>query len=40
MLTHKNADFTRKKYGQFLPEAMTAASNAAARVLLGKARDN
>ena len=33
MLTHKNADFTKKKYGQFLPESMTAASNAAAAIL-------
>ncbi len=33
MLTHKNADFTKKKYGQFLPESMTAASNAAASIL-------
>jgi integrase len=33
MLTHKNADFTKKKYAQFLPESMTAAGNAAAAVL-------
>ncbi len=33
MLTHKNADFTKKKYGQFLPESMTAAGNAAAEIL-------
>ncbi len=33
MLTHKNAEFTKKKYGQFLPESMTAASNAAAAIL-------
>lgn len=33
MLTHKNADFTKKKYGQFLPESMTAAGNAAAAIL-------
>ncbi len=36
MLTHKNADFTRKKYAQFLPETLTAASNAAADILVGK----
>lgn len=33
MLTHKNAEFTKKKYGQFLPESMAAASNAAAAIL-------
>ncbi len=33
MLTHKNAEFTKKKYGQFLPETMTAAGNAAAEIL-------
>mgnify|MGYP003623672292 CR=1 FL=1 len=33
MLTHKNAKFTKKKYGQFLPESMTAAGNAAADIL-------
>ena len=33
MLTHKNVEFTRKKYAQFLPESMTAASNAAAAIL-------
>lgn len=33
MLTHKNAEFTKKKYGQFLPESMTAAGNAAADIL-------
>lgn len=33
MLTHKNAEFTKKKYGQFLPESMTAAGNAAASIL-------
>jgi len=33
MLTHKNAEFTKKKYGQFLPESMTAAGNAAAAIL-------
>ena len=33
MLTHKNADFTKKKYAQFLPESMTAAGNAAAEIL-------
>jgi len=27
------ADFTKKKYGQFLPESMNAASNAAAAIL-------
>ena len=36
MLTHKNADFTRKKYAQFLPETLTAASNTAADILVGK----
>ncbi len=36
MLTHKNADFTKKKYGQFLPESLTAASNAAANILGGR----
>lgn len=36
MLTHKNAAFTKKKYGQFLPESMTAAGNVAAGILLGK----
>lgn len=36
MLTHKNADFTRKKYAQFLPATLTAASNAAADILVGK----
>ncbi len=36
MLTHKDANFTKKKYGQFLPEALAAASNAAADILLGK----
>ena len=36
MLTHKNVDFTRKKYAQFLPETLTAASNAAADILVGK----
>lgn len=35
MLTHKNAEFTKKKYGQFLPESMTAAGNAAAAILAG-----
>ena len=35
MLTHKNAEFTKKKYGQFLPESMTAAGNAAAKILAG-----
>ncbi len=35
MLTHKNAAFTKKKYGQFLPESMTAAGNVAAGILLG-----
>lgn len=29
----KNAEFTKKKYGQFLPEFMTAAGNAAAKIL-------
>ncbi|MDE5878583.1 MAG: tyrosine-type recombinase/integrase, partial [Desulfovibrio sp.] len=33
MLTHKNVDFTRKKYAQFLPETLAAASNAAAAIL-------
>jgi integrase len=33
MLTHKNAEFTKKKYGQFLPESMTATGNAAAAIL-------
>jgi integrase len=32
-LTHKNADFTRKKYAQFLPETLAAMGNAAAEVL-------
>lgn len=36
MLTHKNVDFTRKKYAQFLSETLTAASNAAADILVGK----
>ncbi|MDR3628942.1 MAG: site-specific integrase [Desulfocapsaceae bacterium] len=36
LLTHKNADFTRKKYAQFLPATLTAASNAAANILVGK----
>lgn len=35
MLTHKNAEFTKKKYAQFLPESMTAAGNAAAEILAG-----
>ncbi len=34
MLTHKNPEFTKKKYAQFLPASMTAAGNAAAGVLL------
>lgn len=38
MLTHKNAEFTKKKYGQFLPESMTAASNAAAEILVGASK--
>lgn len=38
MLTHKNAEFTKKKYGQFLPESMTAAGNAAAEILAGASR--
>ena len=33
MLTHKNSDFTKKKYAQFLPETLAAMSNAAAEVL-------
>ncbi len=36
MLTHKDAGFTKKKYAQFLPEALSAASNAAADILMGK----
>lgn len=36
MLTHKNVDFTRKKYAQFLPETLAAASNAAAAILSAK----
>jgi len=35
MLTHKNADFTKKRYAQFLPETLSIASNAAADILLG-----
>lgn len=35
MLTHKNVDFTKKKYAQFLPETLAAASNAAADILSG-----
>lgn len=35
MLTHKHAEFTKKKYGQFLPESMTATGNAAAKILGG-----
>ena len=33
MLTHKNVEFTRKKYAQFLPESMVVASNTAAEIL-------
>ncbi len=36
MLTHKDASFTKKKYAQFLPEALSAASNTAADILMGK----
>lgn len=36
MLTHKNVDFTKKKYAQFLPETLAAASNAAADILSGQ----
>ena len=32
-LTHKNIDFTKKKYAQFLPETLAAIGNAAADVL-------
>ena len=32
-LTHKNVDFTKKKYAHFLPETLTAIGNAAADVL-------
>jgi integrase len=32
-LTHKNIDFTKKKYAQFLPETLAAMGNAAAEVL-------
>ena len=32
-LTHKNQDFTRKKYAQFLPETLAEMGNAAAEVL-------
>jgi integrase len=32
-LTHKNVDFTKKKYAQFLPETLAAIGNAAADVL-------
>ena len=32
-LTHKNVDFTKKKYAQFLPETLVAIGNAAADVL-------
>ena len=35
MLTHKNADFTKKIYAQFLPETLSVASNVAADILLG-----
>jgi len=35
MLTHKDVNFTKKKYGQFLPESLSAASNAAAEILMG-----
>ena len=34
MLTHKNADFTKKIYAQFLPETLSVASNVAADILL------
>jgi len=36
MLTHKNVDFTKKKYAQFLPKTLVAASNAAADILSGR----
>ena len=36
MLTHKDVNFTKKKYGQFLPEVLSAASNTAADILTGK----
>lgn len=32
-LTHKNLDFTKKRYAQFLPETLTAIGNVAANVL-------
>jgi integrase len=32
-LTHKNLDFTKKKYAQFLPETLVEMGNAAAEVL-------
>jgi integrase len=32
-LTHKNLDFTKKKYAQFLPETLAQIGNAAAEVL-------
>ena len=35
MLPHKNADFTKKIYAQFLPETLSVASNVAADILLG-----
>lgn len=33
MLTHKNPAFTKKKYGQFLPESLVAMSNDAVNIL-------
>jgi hypothetical protein len=32
-MTHKNLDFTKKKYAQFLPETLAQIGNAAAEVL-------
>jgi len=32
-LTHKNLDFTKKKYAQFLPETLAEMGNVAAEVL-------
>lgn len=36
-LTHKNIDFTKKRYAQFLPETLAKIGNAAAKVLNVKA---
>jgi integrase len=35
-MTHKNAAFTKKKYAQFLPQTLTAISNEAANLWMGK----